>query len=399
MAPSETTEDYYYILEISQSANLISIKSSYKRLAKARHPDKNPTNPSATVEFQLLQEAYSALCDPETRRAYDIRYPSIQRMSQNGDSTTHHVPCQPAKSSDTKSENEIKLERLNTTRLRKEGELFNERRELSQIRRDLRLLQDEEARTEREKASKNGWWAYMASFVSVSTRETPEQRLEKERQQVDRRAAHNIKERIFERQDFKVKSSETILQSINDEIKKVELAIWMQKREEERVRMRQAEMRAAQAAQELRRAEDERIRREYQQSMRAAEMARIRREEQIKRQQEEHVRKEAEARRAMQAAAAAKRMEEDAEMRTRFCRGTSIDSSSFPITSSACNHRDFWAQIEGGHKCSRCKITTTKFAFECPGCAKVACADCRRAIKGQPPRFKVQQRHRKGTFR
>lgn len=54
MAPSETTEDYYFILEISQSADLISIKSSYRRLAKIRHPDKNPTNSNATVEFQLV---------------------------------------------------------------------------------------------------------------------------------------------------------------------------------------------------------------------------------------------------------------------------------------------------------------------------------------------------------
>jgi preprotein translocase subunit Sec63 len=54
MAPIETTEDYYAILEISQSADSTIIKTNYKRLALARHPDKNPNNPKATVEFQLV---------------------------------------------------------------------------------------------------------------------------------------------------------------------------------------------------------------------------------------------------------------------------------------------------------------------------------------------------------
>ena len=54
MAPCETIEDYYSILEISQLADPISIRNIYRRLAKIKHPDKNPTNPQATVEFQLV---------------------------------------------------------------------------------------------------------------------------------------------------------------------------------------------------------------------------------------------------------------------------------------------------------------------------------------------------------
>jgi hypothetical protein len=54
MAPTQITEDYYAILEISQTADLTSIKSSYRRLAKAKHPDKNHENPNATAEFQLV---------------------------------------------------------------------------------------------------------------------------------------------------------------------------------------------------------------------------------------------------------------------------------------------------------------------------------------------------------
>jgi DnaJ-class molecular chaperone len=54
MAPSRTTEDYYFILEVGQSADMDCIKSSYKRLARLRHPDKNRNESTATAEFQLV---------------------------------------------------------------------------------------------------------------------------------------------------------------------------------------------------------------------------------------------------------------------------------------------------------------------------------------------------------
>lgn len=54
MAPTQITEDYYTILEISETADLATITSSYKRLALTTHPDKNITNPNATTEFQLV---------------------------------------------------------------------------------------------------------------------------------------------------------------------------------------------------------------------------------------------------------------------------------------------------------------------------------------------------------
>lgn len=334
-------------------------------------------------------------------------------MRQYRDSpVTHDVPHQTPKSSNTSTEDEKKLEQLNTTKLRKENELFNEKRELNQLRRDLRVLQDEGTQAEREKASRNGWWTYMASFVATSAQETQEQKLERERREVDRRAAQTIKERMFERQDSKVKSSEASLQSIKDEIAKIEMSIWMKKCEEEQVRMRQAQMeeqekirqaqmRAAQAAQEVRRANEERIRREYQESIRAAEAARTRRQEEMKREEQERIRKESELKRASQAreGASAKKREEQAELRAKRAQGSSNNSSPFTATSSACNHRAFWAQIEGAQRCSRCTITTTKFAFECPGCRKVACADCRRIIRGEAPRLATHQRHRKGNFR
>ena len=54
MAPIPTRHDYYAILEVPQTASSDVIRSNYKRLAKAKHPDKNHWNPNATAEFQLV---------------------------------------------------------------------------------------------------------------------------------------------------------------------------------------------------------------------------------------------------------------------------------------------------------------------------------------------------------
>jgi hypothetical protein len=59
MAPVETTDDYYDILGVPDTATIEAIKASYKRLALDRHPDKNPNNPGATAAFQLVGQLLS----------------------------------------------------------------------------------------------------------------------------------------------------------------------------------------------------------------------------------------------------------------------------------------------------------------------------------------------------
>lgn len=54
-------DKYYKILHVDNSASLDDIKSSYRKLAFALHPDLNPTIPHATAQFQQLNEAYIIL--------------------------------------------------------------------------------------------------------------------------------------------------------------------------------------------------------------------------------------------------------------------------------------------------------------------------------------------------
>lgn len=62
------SQDYYVILGIPADSTQTDIKAAYRRLAKEFHPDYYGQNHEP---FQVLQEAYSVLSDPESRRVYD----------------------------------------------------------------------------------------------------------------------------------------------------------------------------------------------------------------------------------------------------------------------------------------------------------------------------------------
>lgn len=62
--------DYYDILGISKNASEVDIKSAYRRLARAHHPDIDKS-PGASEKFKEISEAYQILSDPQKRRSYD----------------------------------------------------------------------------------------------------------------------------------------------------------------------------------------------------------------------------------------------------------------------------------------------------------------------------------------
>jgi curved DNA-binding protein CbpA len=66
---------------LQETATEAQIKKSYFLKARRCHPDKNPGDESAKVEFQELGEAYQILSNAELRRRYDAR----QDVSQDTD--------------------------------------------------------------------------------------------------------------------------------------------------------------------------------------------------------------------------------------------------------------------------------------------------------------------------
>ena len=66
-----TKRDYYEILGVERDASAADLKSAYRKLALACHPDRNPGDPEAEARFREASEAYGVLCDPEKRARYD----------------------------------------------------------------------------------------------------------------------------------------------------------------------------------------------------------------------------------------------------------------------------------------------------------------------------------------
>ena len=63
--------DYYEVLEVGREANASELKSAYRKLAMAYHPDRNPGDKEAEEAFKEAAEAYEILKDDEKRAAYN----------------------------------------------------------------------------------------------------------------------------------------------------------------------------------------------------------------------------------------------------------------------------------------------------------------------------------------
>lgn len=63
--------DYYKILGVDKDTPQSEIRAAYRKRSKQFHPDLHPDDPKAKAKFQLLNEAYDVLKDPEKRKTYD----------------------------------------------------------------------------------------------------------------------------------------------------------------------------------------------------------------------------------------------------------------------------------------------------------------------------------------
>lgn len=64
-------KDYYETLGVARDASQPDIKAAFRKLAAKHHPDRNPDDAGAEDRFKEINEAYTALSDPEKRKIYD----------------------------------------------------------------------------------------------------------------------------------------------------------------------------------------------------------------------------------------------------------------------------------------------------------------------------------------
>lgn len=70
--------DYYALLEISFPATEQEIKTAYRKMARALHPDMHPDEVEFyTEKFKAITEAYETLSHPFKKGTYDLRYRQV----------------------------------------------------------------------------------------------------------------------------------------------------------------------------------------------------------------------------------------------------------------------------------------------------------------------------------
>jgi molecular chaperone DnaJ len=71
MATMAGKRDYYEVLGVERSASDKNIAEAYRKLAMKYHPDRNPGNDEAVVQFKEAAEAFEVLSNRDKRDRYD----------------------------------------------------------------------------------------------------------------------------------------------------------------------------------------------------------------------------------------------------------------------------------------------------------------------------------------
>ncbi|XP_035787068.1 J domain-containing protein-like [Anopheles albimanus] len=88
----DAKEDFYAMLNCSETSTVDQIQAEFKILALQYHPDKNDGDKESEAKFQQLKEAKEILCDPEKRASYDKwRNSGIQISYKNWLGMKEHV--------------------------------------------------------------------------------------------------------------------------------------------------------------------------------------------------------------------------------------------------------------------------------------------------------------------
>ncbi|KAJ6086238.1 hypothetical protein N7486_010519 [Penicillium sp. IBT 16267x] len=249
MASTTRPHYYYEILQIPPDADLKAIRLNWKRLARVKHPDKNPAK-NATAKFQLLEKAYSTLSDPEARQIYDAKY-----RAHTITSSTRHSTRQTDSEEGPYKNQPILLEELFeklkmwANRLSEEEQKLRDiRKSLTMLESDIYTLQMEILTMEHDTVSGQTIWGYLDTFLPGGGNRQEQQKQEQDRFYRDKIAAIKIKEMDKTRRQEVIQTYETNIRSFRQQLYSTEYAI----RSMEEKDLRDQEERAKMAEQKKR---------------------------------------------------------------------------------------------------------------------------------------------------
>ena len=376
------------------------------------------------------------MSDPTERRIYDLQWVGIRQRKTAQEESEKRQPEASKNERDRAAAAELRrkkeqaalveqlrlLERQKAEYETKSSECSRAIRNLSATLKRLRERDEEDMRKESER---NSWWTFFTSPIyGRQVPETEEQKQQREFHRLQRLHTNNIKEKDIIQQEANAHNLKDRLQDVISKIAEVKRKIEDARladeaRMQERLRREQEAKRRAEAQQErerqakwkawweaesvrLRKEEDEKKRAEAQQERerqakwkaeREAESARLRKEEEAKRtarQAREAQAAEEAQRRARVAQEARNRRQQTARAQAQRGRGSggygqaqSATARASASTQGICRHNAFWPKIQGASLCSNCNLVQNHFAFQCPGCSKIACATCRQALRGE----------------
>ncbi|CAF9923184.1 MAG: hypothetical protein ALECFALPRED_002319 [Alectoria fallacina] len=392
---SASKENFYDILQIERQAQNFQIKEAYRRLALQRHPDKNPGDPRAVAAFQKLVEAYETLYDEARRRQYDASCKFPLRDFERAQRETR------SKQERENAENEKRARewaaqcqaRLSSIRsLNQDVWVFEAAIKEMDRKEQERVAQEKQAQ---------GWLSYLTNPWAAKPVETKER---EQRERLQQRASASIKLERARTQKTQAEQDHARILAVQQQTREREAKEREERQREESIKAQRErnekwkrEQDAARAREEASRKAEE-SQREAREREAAQEMAdqRIReteRRERDLRQRlfEKFAKQSTESRIPQQ-----QQQQQQQNQKPPINPTTPRSGNSTPQTprrqnrrpapqtgsTGVCRHREFWPKVQGRNRCSVCFKTFNGFVLQCPECKILACASCKKGLRG-----------------
>jgi curved DNA-binding protein CbpA len=333
-----------------------------------------------------LQEAYETLYDEDKRRVYDARY----CFRQQGFGNT------PEQTQSHQRSNEELTEKLRVEKRDREwsaqaqsraSNIMRLRQDLSALEATFREMQVKQRERQAQEDSSKGLFGYLSSFWSANPGKTEEERRREELEEVQKQTSTSIR---LQRAKILLRATEHDHQNMlreQDQIKNEESLRWLRakvQKEQEAMKRRASEQKEAARARKaaFEKAQSEARRREQTEERRRREQLDSERRERDLRQ--ELLDKLAEQNpRGTQPGPSQYRSPNPTTPWTTNNRASARNRRpKEPQTQMPCRHLKFWPKVAGRHECSICAKTFHGFVLQCPDCGILACAGCRRGVRG-----------------